>query len=231
ETRVRVVVSMSAAAERAGVSVVTGDTKVVERGRCDGMYITTAGVGAIEHAGHIGPAAVKPGDAVIVSGDLGRHGIAVMAVREGFQFETEIASDCAPLWGAISALLEAGIAVHCLRDLTRGGLASALVEIADSARVEIRIEEDAIPVSPPVRAACELLGYDPLHVANEGRFVSFVPEHDAERTLDALRATGPTEPVRIGTVRAASAGSVVMRTLGGLRPVDMLSGEQLPRIC
>jgi hydrogenase expression/formation protein HypE len=196
------------------------------------MYITTAGVGAVEHGLAVGPASVRPGDAVILSGDLGRHGIAVMAVREGFQFDTDIASDCAPLWGPVSALLGSGVQVRCLRDLTRGGLASALVEIADGAKVEIMIEEDAAPVSEPVRVACEILGYDPLHVANEGRFVAFVPYPDAERALAAMRSHPvASEAVIIGRVSSAERGEVVMRTMGGLRPVDMLSGEQLPRIC
>jgi hydrogenase expression/formation protein HypE len=232
QTLQRVAGSMRAAADRAGVRIVTGDTKVVEKGRCDGMYITTAGIGIHAHDVEIGPSSVHDGDAVIVSGDLGRHGIAVMAVREGFQFDVEIESDCAPLWEPVRALLDAGIAVHCLRDLTRGGLASALVEIAESARVAVFLDEDCIPVAEPVRSACELLGYDPLHVANEGRFVAFVAPSDADRAVTILRSQPVSAgAVRIGTARCSEAGSVMLATVGGQRPVDMLSGEQLPRIC
>ena len=232
ETLLRIVASMRRAAQRAGVTIVTGDTKVVEKGRCDGMYITTAGVGILDHAIQIGPAEVRAGDAVIVSGDLGRHGIAVMAEREGFAFGTTISSDCAPLWESVRSLLEAGVGVRCLRDLTRGGLASALVEIAESAGVEITLEENAVPVADAVRSACEILGYDPLHVANEGRFVAFVPRSDADTALAALRSCEVSAgATRIGEVTATGDGRVLIKTVGGLRPVDMLSGEQLPRIC
>lgn len=232
DTLMRVVQSMSRAAADTGVAIVTGDTKVVEKGRCDGMYITTAGVGTLECVGTIGPAEVREGDTVIVSGDLGRHGIAVMAVREGFAFGTQIVSDCAPLWDPVQALLASGAEVHCLRDLTRGGLASALVEIAESAHIEVTVTEEAIPVADAVRSACEILGYDPLHVANEGRFVAFVRSDHADRAIEALRTCAVSaDAVSIGRVTASGEGRVLLRTVGGLRPVDMLSGEQLPRIC
>lgn len=232
ETLLRIVQSMSRAATQAGVAIVTGDTKVVEKGRCDGMYITTAGVGVLEYDAVIGPAEVRAGDAVIASGDLGRHGIAVMAVREGFEFGTPVSSDCAPLWEPVRAILDAGVEVRCLRDLTRGGLASAVVEIAESAGVEITLEEDAIPVADAVRSACEILGYDPLHVANEGRFVAFVPPDQADLALNALHSCEVSAGAcLIGRVTERPSGRVLLRTVGGLRPVDMLSGEQLPRIC
>jgi hydrogenase expression/formation protein HypE len=228
-----VVASMRAAAEVAGVSVVTGDTKVVERGKADGLYINTSGVGRLLSETPIAPSQVKPGDRVIVSGDLGRHGIAVMAARENLGFESAIESDCAPLADPALALIEAGIAVHCLRDLTRGGLASALVEIAETASLAILLEEDRIPVRDDIRAACELLGFDPIHVANEGRFVAFIAEDDADRALAVLqRHDIAADAAIVGSVREASRGQVTLKSaLGSTRAVDMLSGEQLPRIC
>jgi hydrogenase expression/formation protein HypE len=229
----RVVGSMRDAATAAGVRLVTGDTKVVDRGKADGMFINTAGLGRILTPAPVGPASVRPGDTVILSGDIGRHGMAVMAAREGFGFETVIESDCAPVALPALALIEAGIAVHCLRDLTRGGLASALVEIAETARLAIGIEEAAVPVRLEVTAACELLGLDPLYVANEGRFVAFVPHEDAGRALDVLhRFEAAVDAVAIGEVRDGPAGEVSCRgALGVARIIDMLSGEQLPRIC
>ena len=170
-----IVASMRIAAERARVQLVTGDTKVVDKGKGDGVFINTAGIGAVETPLEIGPAAVRAGDAIIVSGDLGAHGVAILSVREGLEFEAPIESDTAPLWEPVEALLKAGIEVHCLRDLTRGGLASAVNEIATSAHLGIRIKESAVPVREPVRGACEILGLDPLYVANEGRFVVFAP--------------------------------------------------------
>jgi hydrogenase expression/formation protein HypE len=233
ETLRTVVASMRNAALAAGVQLVTGDTKVVDRGSADAMFITTAGIGEIEGGRAIGPRAVEPGDAVIVSGDLGAHGIAVLSVREGLEFEAEIASDTAPLWEPVEALFAAGVEVHCLRDLTRGGLASALNEIAAARGVRIAIEETAIPVREIVRGACELLGLDPLDVANEGRFVAFVPARDAERSVAILRALPVTSgAVEAGRVEAEEPGVVVLKSrIGGSRVVDMLSGEQLPRIC
>jgi len=180
--------SMRAAARAAGAEIVTGDTKVVDHGKGDGIFVNTAGIGLVEHSLEIVPASVRAGDAVLLSGDIGRHGIAILAAREGLAFETEILSDTAPLDGPVAALLAAGVDVHCLRDLTRGGLASAAIEIAEAANVAIGLDERAIPVDAVVRGACEVLGLDPMYVANEGRFVAFVAECDGERALAALRA-------------------------------------------
>jgi hydrogenase expression/formation protein HypE len=228
-----VVASMAAAAARTGIAIVAGDTKVVDRGKGDGIFINTAGIGCVESPDPIGPEAVRPGDVVIVSGDLGAHGIAILSVRDGLTFEAPIASDVAPLWEPVARLLEAGVAVHCLRDLTRGGLSSALNEIAAARGVAIRIDEAAVPVTGVVQAACDLLGLDPLYVACEGRFAAFVPAADAPRALTALHDVPVSaRAVRIGEVEAAPAGTVVLRSrLGGTRVLDMLSGEQLPRIC
>ena len=229
----RVVASMCQAAAAAGVVVVTGDTKVVDRGKGDGVYVNTAGIGLVEHGLTVGPRSVRAGDAVVVSGDIGRHGMAIMAVREGLAFESAIESDCAPLAAPVLALIEAGIDVHCLRDLTRGGLASALNEIAQTGRVGIAIEEREVRVREDVRGACEILGFDPLYVANEGRFAAFVPEGQASRAVAILRGhEACRDAAVIGTVGAERAGLVVLRSaMGSSRIVDMLSGEQLPRIC
>jgi hydrogenase expression/formation protein HypE len=233
ETLRLIVRSMQEAAERAGVQLVTGDTKVVDKGKGDGLFINTAGIGLIKAGVSIGPAQVRPGDAILLSGDLGRHGIAIMAVREGLSFESEIESDTAPLSGLVQELLEARVAVHCLRDLTRGGLASALVEIAETAGVSIAIEERAIPVREDVRGACEMLGLDPLYVANEGRCIAFVKEQDASSALASLRKHPlGKEASIIGRVTGSSERLVTMTsTIGSSRLIDMLSGEQLPRIC
>jgi hydrogenase expression/formation protein HypE len=225
--------SMRRAADAAGVAIVAGDTKVVEHGKGDGIFVNTAGIGVVEHAMPLGPRQARPGDAIIVSGDVGRHGIALMAVREGFRLETDLQSDCAPLAASVLRLIDAGVPIHCLRDLTRGGLASALVEIAEDARLSLCVQEDKIPVSAPVRGICEILGLDPLHVANEGRFVAFVPAADAERAVEVLHGDplGAGACV-IGAVDERPAGRVVLRTAFGVnRILDMLSGEQLPRIC
>ena len=229
----RIVASMSKAARAAGVRLVTGDTKVVDRGKADGLFVSTTGLGRIVSRGAIGPASLRPGDAVILSGDIGRHGMAVMAAREGFGFETAIESDCAPLAAPVLALIAAGIEVHCLRDLTRGGLASAAVEIAETAGLAIALDEASIAVRPDVAAACELLGLDPLHVANEGRFIAFVAAGDADRALAILRRHEVSRgAAAIGAVRDGPAGQVSCRgPLGVDRAIDMLSGEQLPRIC
>jgi hydrogenase expression/formation protein HypE len=233
ETLWRVVVSMRDAAQRCGVQIVTGDTKVVDQGKGDGLYLNTTGIGVIEHDLNITPASVQPGDAVIVSGDLGRHGMAIMAVREGLQFESTIESDSAPVREPVRALIKSGIEVHCLRDLTRGGLASALNEIAGVAGVRIAIEQKAVPVREVVHAACEMLGLDPLHVANEGRFVAFVAAQDAERTVEILRRHEVSaNAVLIGKVTNHAAPLVTLRSaIGVSRILDMPSGEQLPRIC
>lgn len=224
----RVVASMRAAAKAAGVQIVTGDTKVVDKGKGDGLFVNTAGIGVIHHPLHIAPQRVKPGDAVIVSGDLGRHGMAIMTVREGLEFENPIESDCAPLVEPVMALLDAGIEVHCLRDLTRGGLVSGLCEIAQASNVHIQIDETAVPVSESVRGACEILGLDPMYVANEGRFLAFVrPQH----TFRALSLLG-TNSRQIGSVIAADDELVTLKSaIGSIRILGMLNGEQLPRIC
>ncbi len=232
DTLERVVASMRDAARAAGVEIVTGDTKVVDRGKGDGIFINTAGIGAVEHDLRIAPSSVRPGDAVILSGDIGRHGMAIMAVREGLEFESAIESDCAPVSEPVLDLFASGIDVHCLRDLTRGGLASGLNEIAQVAGVSFFIEERQVPVREDVRGACEILGFDPLYVANEGRFVAFVPEDQADRAVAILRR----HAVAAGSVvigRTASGGELVTlrSVLGASRIVDMMSGEQLPRIC
>jgi hydrogenase expression/formation protein HypE len=229
----RVVQSISQAARSAGVQIVTGDTKVVDRGKGDGIFINTAGLGLVAPGVDIDPAGVRPGDCVILSGDVGRHGIAIMAQREGLDFESVIESDTAPLVRPVMALLDSGAQVRCLRDLTRGGLASALIEVAQSSRVRIDIDEGALPVRDDVRGACEILGLDPMYVANEGRFVAFVPEADAPAALAALQSDplGAGATI-IGEVVAAGSGQVTVKTpIGGRRILDMLSGEQLPRIC
>jgi hydrogenase expression/formation protein HypE len=229
ETLWRVIQSMQQAAVAAGVQVVTGDTKVVDKGKGDGIFINTSGIGVIEHSLTIAPSSVQPGDAILLNGDIGRHGMAIMAVREGLEFESDIESDCAPLASTVLAMLEAGIEIHCLRDLTRGGLASGLVEIAMGSGRHIQIEEVAIPVSENVRGACEILGLDPLYVANEGRFIAFVPADQADRAREIMGV----DARQIGTVQDSSHScSVTMYSvIGANRIVDMLSGEQLPRIC
>jgi len=229
----RVVQSMAAAARQAGVSIVTGDTKVVERGCGDGVYINTAGVGRVVAGADISPRRLQPGDAIVANGDLARHGIAVLTQRPGFEFENAIDSDCADVSGQVRALLAAGIEVHCLRDLTRGGLAANLVEIAAGAGLRLRLEESALPLADEVAAVCELLGLDPLYVACEGRFVAFVPAAQVPPALAALRGAGAPCPVMIGEVSAACpGGQVILRSrIGGERLLDMPSGEQLPRIC
>jgi hydrogenase expression/formation protein HypE len=229
----QVVESMRSAAVASGVAIVTGDTKVVDRGKGDGLYVNTAGVGIVPAGVTLHPRRVTVGDAVLVSGDVGRHGIAVLSVREGLAFETPIASDCAPLASLVAALLAAGITPHCLRDPTRGGLATALNEVALDAGVAIAIDEAAVPVADGVAGACELLGLDPLYVACEGRMIVFLPAAEAEHALGVLAAHPlGAGAARIGTVGAGPAGMVTLRTrLGGDRLLDLLSGEQLPRIC
>jgi len=231
ETLWRLVNSMQAAARACDVQIVTGDTKVVERGKGDGMFINTAGIGFIEHGLHIHPSRVQPGDVILLNGDIGRHGMAIMAVREGLEFQSSIESDSAPLAGAVLALLNAGIEIHCLRDITRGGLTSVLNEIAAAAGLSITVEERSVSVRADVRAACELLGFDPFQVACEGRFVAFVPEKEATRALEILRARSESA-ARIGAVAPGPSGRVILRSaLGTRRILDVPSGEQLPRIC
>jgi hydrogenase expression/formation protein HypE len=233
DTLRRVVDSMRAASREVGVRIITGDTKVVDRGKGDGVFINTAGVGLVPPGIDIAPQHVVPGDVVIVSGDLGRHGMAVMSVREGLGFESELQSDCASLAGLVEAISVLGGDLHCLRDLTRGGLAAALNEIALDVQVSIAIEEAAIPVAESVAAACEILGLDPLYVANEGRLVAFVAPQSAERVLDILRRHPAAHgPAIIGRVSDAHPGCVEVRSpMGGGRLLDLLSGEQMPRIC
>jgi hydrogenase expression/formation protein HypE len=232
ETLARVVRSMRAAAVEAGVRIVTGDTKVVDKGKGDGLFINTAGVGVVVARRPISPDRVREGDAILLSGDLGRHGIAVMAAREGLAFETTLESDSAPLAALVLDLIAAGIELHCLRDLTRGGLVSALNEIAESAGVAVEVDEGGIPVREDVRGACELLGFDPLYVANEGRLVAFVPDHETERALAIMRRHGVgAGAAAIGRVRKGDHMVVARNAFGTMRVLDMLSGEQLPRIC
>jgi hydrogenase expression/formation protein HypE len=233
ETLWRVVQSMREAALAVGVSLVTGDTKVVDKGKGDGLFVNTTGIGVMEHPVTIGPGEVRPDDLVLLSGDVGRHGMAIMSVREGLTFESEIRSDCAPLVGPVMALLDAGVKVHCLRDLTRGGLASALNEIASTARLQINIDEAEVPVREEVQGACEMLGLDPLYVANEGRFIAIVEAHEAGRALSIMRAHPVGEgAVSIGRVQSGTPGLVTVRSrIGARRVLDLLTGEQLPRIC
>jgi hydrogenase expression/formation protein HypE len=225
--------SLEDAAYCAGVQIVTGDTKVVDKGKGDGLFINTSGIGIIEHDKKIHPQQIRPGDVIIVNGDIGRHGIAVMALREGLEFESTIESDLASLSGIVQTLLSAGIEIHCMRDLTRGGLASALNELAEAAEVGIEIDETEIPVRQDVAAACEMLGLDPLYVANEGRFVAFVAPEEKNRTLDIMKChpLGKEASV-IGKVSVRNSVAVTVKSkIGTKRILGMLSGEQLPRIC
>ena len=229
----RVVASMQAAADKAGVQIVTGDTKVVEKGSADGLYINTTGIGLVREGISLSASQARPGDAIIVSGMVGDHGIAILAEREGLKFETDVRSDSAALHELVGTLLEATEQVRCLRDPTRGGLSSTLNEIAGSSRVGMELEETSIPVREEVRGACEMLGLDPLYVANEGKLVAIVAAEAAERALGALRSHELGRAAQIiGHVTEAHPRMVVMRTaFGTTRIVDMLAGDQLPRIC
>lgn len=229
----RVATSMARAAEAAGVQVVTGDTKVVERGKADGCYINTAGVGSVEHGLTLGPAQVRPGDAVLVSGPIGDHGITVMLARGELDIETDLLSDTAPLHGPVDRLLAATSKVRCLRDATRGGVATILNEVARAANVAVVVDENAVPVRPEVRGASEILGIDPMYVASEGRFVAVVDGDDAEAALDALRSHPLGEDAAIiGRVKDDPPTLVLLKTeFGGTRIVDVLIGDPLPRIC
>ncbi|MDH5667401.1 MAG: hydrogenase expression/formation protein HypE [Nitrospira sp.] len=229
----QVVESMAQAARAAGVSIVTGDTKVVDRGKGDGIFINTAGVGLVPHDVHISPTLIQPGDAILVSGDLGSHGVAVLSVREGLTFAGDVTSDSAPLHEVVNDLIQSGVEIHCLRDLTRGGLASAVNELAVAANVGMTIDESVIPVSESVRGACELLGLDPLYVANEGRFIVIMPEPQAKAALEVMRRhTIADKAACIGHVTDRRSQPVILRTVVGTnRILDLLSGEQLPRIC
>lgn len=226
--------SMQKTATDAGVFIVTGDTKVVDCGKGDGVYINTAGIGICESALIIQPSQIQVGDAIIISGDIARHGIAVMLEREGLAFENTINSDCALLSGMVLDLLQTGIELHCLRDLTRGGLASALIELAGSAKMHLQINETAVPIAEDVKSACELLGFDPLYIANEGCCALFLPATHATEALTILhRHETGKHAIQIGTVTAvAEKGYVTLKTAMGIeRVLDLLSGEQLPRIC
>lgn len=233
ETLWRVVASIQAAAKRAKVEVVTGDTKVVDRGKGDGIFINTAGIGVVEHSQTIAPESLQTGDVLLLSGDLARHGMAVMAVREGLEFESSIESDTAPLADLVGDLLAEGVNIHCMRDLTRGGLASALNEISQSAQKAIAIHEALVPVREDVASACEILGLDPFYVANEGRFIAFVPSQDKDKALSTMRRHPVGEGASfIGRVEGEGPALVTMTSrIGATRVLDMLSGEQLPRIC
>ena len=229
----RIVASMAAAAERAGVQVVTGDTKVVQRGKADGCYVNTAGVGVIERPGELGVATARPGDAVIVSGPIGEHGITIMLARGELDIESEVSSDTAPLNGLVERLLDAAPGVRGLRDATRGGVATICNEVARAAGVAVVLEEEAVPVRPDVRGACELLGIDPLYVACEGRLVAVVDGDQVEAAMAALRSHPLGEGAAvIGRVRDDPPGLVLLKTsFGGTRIVDLLVGDPLPRIC
>jgi hydrogenase expression/formation protein HypE len=229
----RIARAMGAAAQTAGVRLVTGDTKVVDSGSGDGVYITTTGIGVVPDGVDIGPRRAQVGDAVLVSGDIGVHGVAVMSCREGLEFGTTVASDTAPLHGLVAAMIATGADVHVLRDPTRGGVSASLNEIAKASDVGVEIVERDLPIPAEVRDACSLLGLDPLQVANEGKLVAFVPQAAAEAVLTAMRAhPAGSGARRIGTCVPAHRGMVVARTaLGGNRVVNLPIGEQLPRIC
>lgn len=229
----RVVAAMARAASEAGVPIVTGDTKVVDRGKGDGVYVNTSGIGRVRDGILVGPDRARPGNVILVSGPIGDHGIAVMAARSGLEFHTALVSDSASVLPLVRSMLDAVPETRTLRDPTRGGLATALCEISASSGAGMTIDDRAIPVRPEVRAACELLGFDPLYVACEGRFLAIVPAEDSARALDALRSLPEgASACRIGEVTDGAAGRVLLRTgLGSHRRLERLSGEQLPRIC
>ena len=228
-----IVGSVQKAAQEAEVKIVTGDTKVVSRGSADKLFINTAGVGIIPEGVNISGSNARPGDKLILSGTIGDHGIAVLSQREGLSFSTQLESDCAPLGSLVAEILEVSPNIHCLRDPTRGGLATTLNELAKQSQVSIRIEEEKVPVREEVLAACEMLGFDPLYVANEGKLVAIVPDGDADKILKAMRENHYGKGAAIiGEVRAEHLGRVIMKTcLGASRIVDMLVGDLLPRIC
>jgi hydrogenase expression/formation protein HypE len=229
----RVVESMRRACDEAEVALVTGDTKVVDHGKGDGIFITTTAVGAVPEGRSLSIASAKPGDAILVSGTLGDHGVAILSVREGIEFETPLESDCAPLTGLAGAVLAASERVRCMRDPTRGGLSSALNELASASNVGVELDESGIPLRPEVRSACEMLGLDPLYVACEGRLVAAVAAEDAPRVLEAMRSHPLGRgAARVGRVVSDHPGIVTVRSIvGGERVLPLLSGEQLPRIC
>ena len=229
----KIVLSMQEAARKAGVLLVTGDTKVVDRGKGDKIFINTSGIGIVDDGIDLKPKKIRPGDKIIINGEIGLHGIAIMSVREGLGFETEIQSDSAPLNGLVSEMLGASTNIHVMRDPTRGGVATTLNELAEQSGLGIVLDEDAIPVPDAVRGACEILGLDPLYIANEGKLLAFVSPKDTDLVLDAMRRhpLGAQSAV-IGEVVDDHHGTVIMKSkIGGTRVVDMLTGDQLPRIC
>ncbi|MEK9629477.1 MAG: hydrogenase expression/formation protein HypE [Nitrospinota bacterium] len=226
-----VVQSMRKAADNAGVKIITGDTKVVDKGKGDGIFINTAGVGILEHSLKIHPKRIEAGDSILLSGDIGQHGIAIMAARENLGFESQIESDCASVSNIVQNLLDADIEIRCMRDLTRGGLATALVEIAQTSNKSLHITESEIPIREDVKSACEILGFDPLYIANEGRFITFVNSPQAQHALEIVQKCTPeTKAALIGNV-GKETGVNLKTKIGTSRTLDMLSGEQLPRIC
>lgn len=229
----RIVVSIKNAAKECGVQIVTGDTKVVDKNKGDGIYINTSGIGIIDHDLNITPKNIQPGDCVILSGDIARHGICIMAQREGLEFESSIESDSAPVNDIVAALLKEKIDIHCMRDLTRGGLSSALNELAQECNFQINIDEVKVPVREDVHGACEILGFDPMYVANEGRFIVIVPQAHSDKTLSIMKACkNADEASIIGNVSNLKSDQVILRSqIGVERIMDMLSGQQLPRIC
>jgi hydrogenase expression/formation protein HypE len=229
----RIVLSMKQACERTGVINVAGDTKVVNRGKCDKVFINTTGIGIIEQPVEISAERARPGDWVLINGSIAAHGVAIMSAREGLELEGPIQSDTAPLNTLAMDMLEASLNIHCMRDLTRGGLSSALNEIASASHTGIRIYEEYIPIQDEVKGACEILGLDPLHVANEGKLIAILPKEDAPKVLERMQQNRFGKgSVLIGEVVEDHPGMVIMKTrVGGFRVVDMLTGEQLPRIC
>jgi len=229
----QIVLSIKSASIRAGVQIVTGDTKVVDRGKGDKIFINTSGIGLISEGINISPQNCKPGDLILLNGSIAEHGITIMSSREGLEFDTEIKSDTAPLNSLIAEMLDTSKNIHVMRDPTRGGIASTLNEIASTSNLGIQIYEDKIPIEEEVLGACEILGLDPLYIANEGKLLAFVDKNDAQKVLDAMRKNefGKRSQI-IGEVTENNPGTVVMKTsIGSNRIVDMISGEQLPRIC
>jgi hydrogenase expression/formation protein HypE len=232
-TLARISQSIASASRRAGIQIAAGDTKVVNKGHGDGIYVNTSGIGVVADGVNIGPDRARPGDAILLSGTLGDHGIAIMSVREGLKFQTEIQSDTAPLADMVQAMISTGAEIHCLRDATRGGLAAVLNELAQASQIGMEFDETKVPVRGEVQAACEMLGLDPLFIANEGKMVCVVRQQDADRVLAAMRASPfGKQAALIGSVVEEHPGMVVARTsIGGQRVVDLPAGELLPRIC
>lgn len=229
----KIVLSMQKATKEAGVKIITGDTKVVDKGKGDKIFINTSGIGIVPEGVNISPKNCKDGDVIILSGKIAEHGVAIMSSRENLEFETTIKSDTAPLNGLVQKMLNTSNKIHVMRDPTRGGIASTLNEVAKTANIGILIDENKIPISEEVKGACEILGLDPLYIANEGKLIAFVSENSADAVLNAMKSHDlGKESVIIGKVTASDPGIVIMKTnIGSKRIVDMMSGEQLPRIC